>query len=79
MKKERWMGIENFYLEIEGNRRAVLSGCRGICGYTAESVSLRTPFGVVTLYGQDLTMGCMTAQGATVTGKLQRIELSEEG
>lgn len=78
MKKERWMGIESFFAEIEGNRRVVLSGCRGISAYTEECVALRAPFGVVTLYGQNLTMGCMTAEGATVTGKIQRIELSEE-
>lgn len=78
MKKERWMGIESFFAEIEGNRRVVLSGCRGISAYTEECVALRAPFGFVTLYGQNLTMGCMTAEGATVTGKIQRIELSEE-
>lgn len=78
MKKERWMGIESFFAEIEGNRRVVLSGCRGISAYTEECVALRAPFGLVTLYGQNLTMGCMTAEGATVTGKIQRIELSEE-
>lgn len=78
MKKDRWMGIESFFVEIEGNRRVVLSGCRGISTYTEECVALRAPFGVVTLYGQNLTMGCMTAEGATVTGKIQRIELSEE-
>lgn len=79
MKRERWMGVENFFVEIEGNRRAVLSGCRGICTYTEECVALRAPFGIVTLYGQGLTMGCMTTEGATITGKIQRIELSEEG
>lgn len=78
MKKERWMGIESFFAEIEGNRRVVLSGCRGISAYTEECVALRAPFGVVTLYGQNLMMGCMTAEGATITGKIQRIELSEE-
>lgn len=79
MKKDRFMGVENFFAEIEGNRRVVLCGCRGIVAYTEECVALRAPFGVVTLYGQDLVMGCMTAEGATVMGKVQRIELSEEG
>ena len=74
----RWMGVENFFVEIEGNRRVVLCGCQGIVTYTEECVALRTPFGVVTLYGQNLVMGCMTAEGATVTGKIQRIELAEE-
>lgn len=66
-------------MEVEGDRRAVLIGCRGICTYTEEQVALHTPFGVVALYGQGLELGCMTAEGATVTGQLQRIEFAEEG
>lgn len=77
MKRERWLSVESFFVEIEGNRRVVLCGCQGIVTYTEECVALRTPFGVVTLYGQNLVMGCMTAEGATVTGKIQRIELAE--
>ncbi len=65
-------------MEVEENRQVVLTGCLGICAYTEECITLRTPFGVVSLYGQDMEMGCMTAEGATVTGKIQRIELGEE-
>lgn len=65
-------------MEVEGDRRVVLCGCRGICAYTEERVALRTPFGVVSVYGQGLEMGCMTADGATVTGRIQRIEFGEE-
>ena len=77
-RRDHWMHIEDFFMEVEGDRRAVLCGCRGICTYTEEQVTLRTPFGVVILYGQGLEMGCMTADGATVTGRIQRIEFGEE-
>ncbi|MBQ8684083.1 MAG: YabP/YqfC family sporulation protein [Clostridia bacterium] len=63
--------------ELEGNRRIILSGCRGIDLYTEECVRLRTATGTITVYGQRLEMGCMTVDGATITGRLQRIELTE--
>lgn len=76
-RREHWMHIEDFFMEVEGSCRVILTGCRGICTYTEECVALRTSFGVVTVYGQGLEMGCMTAEGATVTGRIQRIELME--
>ena len=62
-----------FLMEVEGNQRVILSGCDGILTYGQERIALRTPFGRVTVYGQGLEMGCMTVDGATVTGGLQRI------
>ena len=76
-KRERWMRVEDFFMEVEGSRRVILTGCRGICTYTEECVALRTSFGSVTVYGQGLEMGCMTAEGATVMGRIQRIEFTE--
>lgn len=77
-KRDWWSHTGGFFMEAEGDRRVVLCGCRGICGYTEECISLRTPFGTVSVYGQGLEMGCMTAEGATVTGRIQRIEFGEE-
>ena len=64
-------------LEIEGSRRAVITGCQGILTYTDDCVCLRTPEGRITFWGQDLQMGCLSVDGATVTGRLQRIEFGE--
>ena len=77
-KRDWWPHTGGFFMEAEGDRRVVLCGGRGICGYTEECISLRTPFGTVSVYGQGLEMGCMTAEGATVTGRIQRIEFGEE-
>lgn len=78
MKRDWWASMDGFFMEVEGNRRVTLCGCRGIQRYTEDCVSLYTPFGAVMLYGQGLEMGCMTAEGAVVIGRLQRIEFSEE-
>ena len=77
-KREWWSRTGGFFMEVEGDRRVVLCGCRGICAYTEECVALRAPFGVVSVYGQGLEMGCMTAEGATITGRIQRIDFGEE-
>ncbi len=61
-------------IEIEGSHRAVIGGCRGIAAYTEECIRLRTPEGQVAFMGCGLEMGCLTEDGATVTGELQRIE-----
>ncbi len=62
------------YIEIDGNTRVVIAGCKGIHTYSEECVSLRTADGIVSMYGRDLEMGCLSPDGATVTGCLQRIE-----
>ncbi len=61
-------------MEIEGDRRMVISGCLGIVAYADDCISLRVPEGQITVFGRCLEMGCLTSEGATVTGQLQRIE-----
>ncbi|MBQ4333574.1 MAG: YabP/YqfC family sporulation protein [Clostridia bacterium] len=75
-KKRRESSGGGFFMEVEGNRRVILSGCCGIQAYAEDCICLRTPFGAVTVYGEQLEMGCMTVDGATVIGRLQRIEFS---
>lgn len=77
-KWDLWSRHSGFFMEAESDRRVVLSGCQGICAYTEECITLRTPFGTVSIYGQGMEMGCMTADGATVIGKIQRIEFGKE-
>ena len=61
-------------LEIEGDSRMVIAGCLGILTYTDDCIALRVPEGRLTVFGRCLEMGCLTADGATVTGRFQRIE-----
>ena len=63
-------------LEVESNRRVVIAGCRGILSYTDDCICLRTPEGQVAFLGRELEMGCLSPDGATVTGVLQRIEFT---
>ena len=75
MGQERNKGrTHGFFAELEGDNRLVLSGCGGILTYTEDCIRMRTSFGSVAVYGSRLEMGCMTADGAAITGRLQRIE-----
>lgn len=67
------------FMEIEGNSRAVITGCRGIQTYGEDCICLRTCGGTVSFYGRDMEMGCLSSDGATVTGCLQRIEFDTGG
>ena len=67
------------FMEIEDNTRVVISGCQGIHAYTEDCICLRIPDGMVSFYGCELEMGCLSADGATVTGCLQRIEFHKGG
>jgi len=66
-------------LEMESNRRLVIDGCEGILAYTDDCIRLRVPEGELTVMGCGLGMNCLTAEGAAVTGRIQRIEFSGGG
>ncbi len=64
-------------IEIEGNRQAILAGCRGMVVYTDEQVSLRTVEGCITVYGRELELRDYSTDAVVLTGRLSRIEFSE--
>ncbi len=67
------------FMEIEGDSRLVITGCKGIHAYSEECIRLCTVNGYVSFYGRDLEMGCLSADGATVSGRLLRIEFDAGG
>lgn len=79
---ERALGIpggtlgKTAMLEVEGDARIVVTGCQGILTCGEDAVCLRTPEGTVTICGTQLEMHCLSEDGATLTGRLERIEFS---
>lgn len=61
-------------IELTGNRRAVVEGCRGILEYDDGIIRLNTCSGVVRFVGRDLSMSCLTEDNAVVTGTLLSVE-----
>lgn len=70
----QWEKTGGFFMEVQGHRQVTLSGCQGITAYTEGCVGFRTAFGQVLVYGDRLELGCMTPDGAVVSGPIRRIE-----
>ena len=61
-------------IELSGNRRAVIEGCRGIVEYGEETIRLNTGGGVVRFMGRGLSMSCMTEDSAVIEGIILSLE-----
>ena len=61
-------------LELTGNRRAVVEGCRRVLEYEEDRIRLQTEDGVVRFMGRDLCVNCLTDGCALVTGILLSVE-----
>ena len=61
-------------IELSGNRRAVIDGCRGIIEYGEETVRLNTEDGILRFMGRGLRMRCMTDDTAVIEGIILSLE-----
>ncbi len=61
-------------IELSGNRRAVVEGCRGIVEYGDETIRLNTESGIVRFLGRSLSMSCMTEDSAVIEGVILSVE-----
>ena len=58
----------NERIELNGNREAVVEGCRGILEYDDAVVRVRTPDHVVRFTGHGLSIRCLTSDALVVAG-----------
>ena len=58
---------------ITGNQMVSLDGCRGLLDYAADHISLTLCDGIVTIYGNDLTMKTFCADHIAICGKITGI------
>ena len=61
-------------VELSGNRRAVVEGCRGILEYEEGVIRLNTGSGIIRFMGRELGLSCMTEDSAVVTGFILSVE-----
>lgn len=61
-------------IELSGNRRAVVEGCRGILEYEEGVIRLNTGSGILRFIGRELGLSCMTEESAVVTGVILSVE-----
>ncbi len=65
---------EASHIELCGNRRALLEGCRGIVKYDEDVIELRIDSGTVRFTGRELCMTNLNPACAVVTGRLVSLE-----
>lgn len=61
-------------MELTGNRRAVVEGCRRVLEYEEDCIRLETEDGVVRFRGRDLCVNCLTDRCAVVSGTVLSVE-----
>ncbi len=61
-------------LELSGNRRVLIEGCRGIAEYDDDRICLRTTAGVIRFLGDELRMHRLNPECAIITGQLLSVE-----
>lgn len=61
-------------MELSGNRRVLVEGCRGIVKYDEDGIELRTVGGVVRFIGRELCMNSLNPACAVITGRLLSLE-----
>ena len=65
---------EASHIELRGNHRALLEGCRGIIKYDEDVIELRVDNGTVRFTGRELCMTNLNLTCAVVTGRLLSLE-----
>ena len=61
-------------MELSGNRRVLIEGCRGIVQYEEDHIELRTDSGQVRFTGRELCMTSLNPACAVITGRLLALE-----
>ncbi|MBP3435572.1 MAG: YabP/YqfC family sporulation protein [Clostridia bacterium] len=64
-------------MELSGNRRILIEGCKGIVEYDEDRICLRTEVGTVRFLGRSLYMHRLNPACAVITGRLLSVEFLE--
>ena len=63
-------------IELSGNREAVLEGSRGVLEYAPEIVRVSTAGMIVSFFGRDLDLRCISPSALIVGGFITKIEFN---
>ncbi len=61
-------------IELCGNRRVLVEGCKRVLTCDADRICLCTDVGEVRFSGRELCMNCLTPEHAVITGRLLSVE-----
>lgn len=64
-------------MELSGNREAVLEGCRGVLEYSPQAVRVNTGGMIVSFFGRELDLRCISPSALIIGGTITGIEFRE--
>ncbi|MCR4925071.1 MAG: YabP/YqfC family sporulation protein [Clostridiales bacterium] len=64
------------HIEIMGNRKAVIDGCKGVLDYNENLVRLNTGKNIIRFTGDNLTITSMNNEQAIVSGDIITMDFS---
>lgn len=67
-------GINELKVEINGNKRATVDGCRGVAEYYTSLVKLNIGCGTITFTGQNLHISSFDMGVVELTGRIENLE-----
>ena len=62
------------YMEMLGNKKVVLDGCKGVLDYNDTAVRLLLSNGTILFYGDDLRFNALSNGQAVIAGTIMTIE-----
>lgn len=63
-------------IELSGNREAVLEGSRGVLEYSPETVRVSTAGMIVSFFGRELDLRCISPSALIIGGFITKIEFT---
>lgn len=61
-------------IELSGNREAVIEGSRGVLEYSPETVRVNTDGMIVSFFGRELDLRCISPSALIIGGFITKIE-----
>lgn len=69
-------GIQGTFMELTGNRRLEIDGCKGILEYGMETIRVNASRMVVKVTGRGLMIKCMTRDSVSIEGYIATVEFT---
>ena len=66
-------------LELMGENRVLMEGHRGVIHYSREKISVKVPYGALTICGCGLELTHMTRDQLVIWGRIDGISVSRRG
>lgn len=63
-------------IEFSGNREVLIEGSRGVLEYTPETVRINMPGMILSVYGRELNLRCISASALIVEGFMTGVEFT---